>query len=336
MGASGVIIALLLVGLTAGSAFSQPFIREVYGIPVQSGAEAVEHPFTGGLYNPMHQFVDIDGDADIDLFLFDFNDLSMMFFKNVGSQQNPAFRFETPPFIIPFTQSWFRFADIDGDNKLDFLGTGDSANSVAIYRNVGTPQLPVFTLMTSLLRDSANSIVRADAYSIAALADMDGDGDPDYFSLNSGNGTINYYENIGNTTNFVLAFRTDRYQGIQICVGCRPETPPMGTDDPFLHGNGTMHFGDIDADNDFDMLYGDLFDAGLFFFRNIGTPTNPILDSVSARFPPANPVLTGGFNQPTLVDIDGDGDVDLFVSVLPPLQRVDNFRFYQNVGTPSA
>jgi hypothetical protein len=44
--------------------------------------------------------------------------------------------------------------------------------------------------------------------------------------------------------------------------------------------------------------------------------------------------MTGGFNQPTLVDIDADGDLDLFVSVLYPLERIDNFRLYENRGTP--
>jgi hypothetical protein len=95
-----------------------------------------------------------------------------------------------------------------------------------------------------------------------------------------------------------------------------------------------MYFGDIDNDLDLDMLYGDLFDPGLFFFQNIGTPQIAIMDSITAQFPPNDPVITGGFNQPTLADIDDDGYADLFVSVLFPLERVDNFRLYSNHPTP--
>ncbi|MBM2840421.1 MAG: type sorting protein, partial [Bacteroidetes bacterium] len=89
---------------------------------------------------------------------------------------------------------------------------------------------------------------------------------------------------------------------------------------------------DVDGNRTLDMLYGDLFDPGLCFYRNVGTEFNPIMDSITCRFPSNDPILTAGFNQPSLADIDGDRDLDLFVSVLPPLRQVDNFWFYRNIG----
>lgn len=333
-------LAFILLCFICGSLEAQPFAREPYSIPCFSNGNPIEHPFTGGFFNPMHQFVDIDGDGDFDLFIYDFNDGSLSYFRNDGSPQVAQFRLTEPSFSIPPIQGWFRMVDIDGDAKIDLMTSSTTPNTLAIYKNTGTPQSPQFTLFVSSLRDSANAVVYSETYSIPAFADMDGDGDLDFFSLNSSVGTINYYQNIGSPTAMLLAFRTNRYQNIQICPGCGgPERPNPGQ--PFrpffssMHGNGSMYFADIDADNDNDMFYGDLFDGGLFFYQNNGTTTHAVLDSITGRFPPGNPVITSGFNQPTLVDIDGDNDVDLFVSVLPPLQRIDNFRFYRNVGTPS-
>ncbi len=97
-----------------------------------------------------------------------------------------------------------------------------------------------------------------------------------------------------------------------------------------------IDFADIDGNGTLDLFWGDLFNRSLYFLENRGTPTAPQFVLTDSTYPKPNPVLTDGFNMPQLVDIDGDGDLDLFVNVLFGTTTSDNFHFYRNIGTVQA
>ena len=59
---------------------------------------------------------------------------------------------------------------------------------------------------------------------------------------------------------------------------------------------------------------------------------------VTTEYPLENPIISAGQNMPTFADLDGDGDEDLYVTVLSGAygnQLINNFFYYKNTGSDS-
>lgn len=126
------------------------------------------------------------------------------------------------------------------------------------------------------------------------LADIDGDGDLDLVVGNA-NGQLIFFENTGSASNPEFTERTGAASPFsQIDLGLR----------------SSAAFGDIDRDGDLDLVVSD-DTGGFFLFENTGTRTEP---AFTARSEPAPLTADVGLNgEPSLADLDGDGDPDLIV-----------------------
>ena len=96
-------------------------------------------------------------------------------------------------------------------------------------------------------------------------------------------------------------------------------------------------FVDLDDDGDLDMLVGEYY-GELQYFENIGSATNPIFDE-----PTLDPFGIDGGNElsfPAFVDIDNDGDYDLFTGTAfydyLAYEYGTILNFQENTGTASA
>ena len=94
----------------------------------------------------------------------------------------------------------------------------------------------------------------------------------------------------------------------------------------------------MDGDGDLDLSWGDYFQQSLYIIWNSGDPENAYMDEVTTQYPPSDPIVSAGQNMPTFADLDGDGDEDLYVTVLSGAygnQLINNFYHYENIGSNS-
>jgi len=279
-------------------------------------AAASTNPFglsdVGYIANP--DFVDIDGDGDLDAFIGDY-DGKTLFFKNTGTVNSPSFiAAVTNPFGLSDVgyAAHPDFVDIDGDGDLDAF-TGEYHGNMLFFKNIGTVNNPSFAAAVS------NPFGLSDVGGSAApsFVDIDGDGDLDAIVSSghySGGGGTSFFRNIGTTGNPLF------YQN---------------SFNPFGLGNAsysTLTFADIDDDNDLDVFMG-AADGDTLFFQNSGAGNIPNF-SWKGSFSLQN---VGDFPNPTFVDIDGDGDLDAFAgqgySPYDGGESKGDTLFFENTGT---
>lgn len=242
----------------------------------------------------------------------------------IGSYQGSAQFFADPvkPFYGAVGTSEFNLpylVDLDNDGDLDVFSAG-YYGSFSYFENTGnatnpsygSPQFSPFGL------DSIQGIL---AY--PTFADMDNDGDLDlitsgeYYSY----GSILYFENIGNANSPNFA---------------APQTNPFG----FQSAGNDVYItfpeaADLDGDGDVDLLVGtyDSYYTKMFvYYENTGTQQTPVF-STGLNDPFGLLGQLSRFGVPRLVDIDNDGDLDLFSADEYGAYYKAEIAYFENTGT---
>jgi len=138
-----------------------------------------------------------------------------------------------------------------------------------------------------------------------AFADIDNDGDFDLFIGEEG-GRIIFYRNQGTKEKFIFELVTKDFLSFDVGIFSFPSLV------------------DIDEDGDFDLFVGE-GNGNINYFRNDGTANEPNFTFVTSRY---FSIDVGKFSLPTFIDIDNDGDFDLFVG-----EEDGNLNYYRNDGT---
>ncbi|MFZ5562452.1 MAG: FG-GAP repeat domain-containing protein, partial [Thermodesulfobacteriota bacterium] len=325
-------------------------------------------------------FADLDGDGDFDVFVSSTSGMStsIRYFENTGTASAPLFLGTSCGPLYSLTSSLWSpaaaFADIDGDGDMDaFVGSkyqsyGMSSGilgsifsfigGITYFENIGNASAPQFA------SDNPNNPfagLETDLWSVADFADIDGDGDLDAF-VGGMYGDLEFFENTGTVNAPVMTRRQTA------------DNPAWGVD---VGKNSHPAFVDIDGDGDLDgfvgeygvlngvFTYGSIINlqpaiyGSINFFKNTGTAQSPHFVQRADADNGLGEGVLGPFetySAPAFVDIDGDGDMDMFMGARygfgrnvalkgepPGLVTVSNIsdpavyiQYFRNVGTQTA
>ncbi|TKJ40664.1 hypothetical protein CEE37_06790 [candidate division LCP-89 bacterium B3_LCP] len=282
--------------LFVGSEYTGPFFYENIGNPQNPIFQFVTEYYLvldQSDTKPTPQLIDINGDGKLEFFSTTYD--QMCYFENVGTQQAPSLLFVeegwqyiSHPSLKPF------FVDINADGLYDLIcgeGIIPGSPSVALYINRGTPQEP------QLVLHDPNYITNSSfhANTTPGLTDIDDDNDYDMF-ISDDMGHFFYYQNIGDSLTPNFTYIDSQWQGIYF---------------PYpQEGHKGFTFGDLDEDGDFDMLLSSPVQNNIYFYRNLGTPQVPAMYLETEEF---LDYAVDFIYRPTLVDVDSDTDLDLFI-----------------------
>lgn len=255
--------------------------------------------------------VDLDNDNDLDFFVGGFN--GILLYWNTGDGLSPIWQKDTIVFSQINTMIGQDpkpvFADLDNDGDLDLLiGIGESIlggptpGITMGFRNVGTPTNPIFSYYSPFV----SGIADVGRNSYPALADLDNDGDLDLL-IGRDLQTFVYYQNTGTPQAPQWTQNTSLFSNVESTTYWK-----------------NPDFCDLDGDGDLDLIYGQA-NGKLYFYRNIGTPTNPAFQYDPSYFQIIK--IDGNASTCSFADFDNDGDFDLISGIW-----TGTFQYFKNVG----
>ena len=267
---------------------------------------------------------DSDGDGDKDILNGDVLSPNVLYLENCGTpdsaymcSQDSAFpSYNVPAEMFDVAAPFYFDGDNDGNKDLvvsNFFDTGEDYKNVMLYNNTTNNQTNVFNFNTN--EWLVNQMVEVGTGAHPAFFDVNADGKKDLLVANeyrSDAGVlkskISYYVNTSTGSDFRFKFVTADFDSLSL-IGI------IGM---------SLTFGDVDADNDDDMIVGDA--SG-----NIHLFTNTASAGGTANFVLTSPnylgINVGSNATPQLVDVDRDGLLDFLIG-----ERNGNINYYHNNG----
>ncbi len=241
---------------------------------------------------PVSGFTGTPGSVDIRLVDNSYKPLSVPNFEKTGFSLKIGSGYSFPEAV-----------DIDHDGDID-LYIGHGSSGIYFVENSGESELS--ESLDTFPRSNFGVELTGGGTLVPTLVDIDGDGDDDLF-IGEYSGDITFYENTGNI--FFPSFGEQQRN-------------PFGISNE--GGRANPDFVDIDGDKDWDLMVGNS-DGDIIYFENTGSETNPNFEYQDKN--PFGIINVGFVSAPEFIDIDGDGDIDLFIGAFN-----QNLVYLENVG----
>jgi hypothetical protein len=292
-------------------------------------------PFSGGGNSGVRHsgstltILDLNNDKLYDLLLGDIGSGALKKLINGGTKDNAYmnaldnhFPSENIPANIEFFVAVYH-VDVDGDDIRDLIITPNDINSaennnhVWLYRNDGTNTSPILRLVKKDFLIDEMAYFYSGSHPV--FVDVNADGLLDVVI-----GTAGERQKEGKIINKMA---------LLINTGTNQNPAYNIVDDDYLNfsqytketGRYAPAFGDLDGDGDQDLLVGDAT-GSIYFVENIAGANRPFVFAEAVYG--YSDIFVGQNAKPHLLDLDGDGLLDLIVG-----KKNNEVNFFKNNGT---
>lgn len=307
---------------------------------------------------PLVDIINLDGDADLELIVFDIDGSVVLSFESVDGTWMEA------PLLsehFPILKDWVFFRDYNNDGVIDIFtqALNPFTYGIQVHKGVLDNGALKFELV-ELADDQYNLLHYYDDFlnkrqipvsptNFPAIEDFDGDGDLDVLTFNSGGFYAEYYENraieeaLGFDTWTMLQaspcwgnfYETGNNNGVLLNQPCEGLPQPSANAQLKVHGSAGLAAFDRDADGDLDVILSDVTRDSLIYLNNGGSATYGDITSQETNFP-AETVVADALRMPypSFADFNADGKEDMLISpVYFSSENVEVCWLYENVST---
>ena len=324
--------ALLLIILSLPFSVYSQFLKQSDLSIVENGT-LIKNPFTGGLNSCQLSNIDLNNDGKIDIFVFERVGDRVLCFLNNNDTIGTDFHYSKDySKNFPNLYNWALLVDYNCDGKEDIFTYNDSY--VKVFKNTSQAENLSFQVEEQALISDLGSIQSAIIISevdIPSFVDVDGDQDIDILTFKQSGGYMEYHQNLsqelyGNCDSLIFKLETDCwgefFEGLNTyefnncnedAINNQNEVRSSGP-----HSGSSSLLLDIDADDDMDLILGDVSFNNLNLLVNGGNSENATMISVNQNFPVGNgsniSAEINSFPAAFHLDVNNDNIRDLVVS----------------------